>query len=165
VCFNPEIITTGMIAMSKFLLILLMLASANAFAAISKWVDAQGLVHYSDQPPPPDTKAKTLRSVPDTGAIAGASGVPAQKTIAEREAELKKAQKAQKDAADKAAQKQANENAKKANCTTAQQSLRTLQEGMRMVQVDPNGERSYMDDAQRQQRIAQTQKDIDTNCK
>ena len=39
--------------MKKFLLILLMLASANAFAGLSKWVDADGKVHYSDQPPPP----------------------------------------------------------------------------------------------------------------
>jgi len=151
--------------MSKFLLILLILASTNAFAAISKWVDAQGQIHYSDQPPPADTKAKTLRSVSDTEAAVGTSGVTAPKTIAEREAELKKAQKAQKEAADKAAKKQANEEAIKANCATAQQSLRTLQEGIRMVQVDPNGERYYMDDAQRQQRIAQTQKDIDTYCK
>ena len=52
--------------MSKFLLILLMLASTNTFAAISKWVDAQGQVHYSDQPPPPDAKAKTLRSTSET---------------------------------------------------------------------------------------------------
>jgi Domain of unknown function (DUF4124) len=163
--FNPEIITTGMIAMSKFLLILLMLASANAFAAISKWVDAQGQIHYSDQPPPADAKAKTLHSAPDTGATAGASGVPAPKTIAEREAELKKAQKAQKETADKAAKKQANEEAIKANCATAQQSLRTLQEGTPMVEVDANGERSFIDDTQRQQRIAKIQRDIDTNCK
>src|SRR5450756_2102569 len=81
-----------MIVMSKFLLILLMLASTNTFAAISKWVDAQGQVHYSDQPPPPEAKAETLRSASDTEGTAGTSGVtatsapPAQKTCAERSA-------------------------------------------------------------------------------
>jgi Domain of unknown function (DUF4124) len=163
--FNPEIITTGMIAMSKFLLILLMLASANAFAAISKWVDAQGRVHYSDQPPPPEAKSETLHSVTGTEVAAGASGVAAPKTIAEREAELKKAQKAQKETADKAAQKQAAADAVKASCATAQQSLRTLQEGIRMVEVDAKGERSYLDDTQRQQRIVKAQQDISTLCK
>jgi|SRR5450759_910052 hypothetical protein len=160
-----------MIVMSKFLLILLMLASTNTFAAISKWVDAQGQVHYSDQPPPPEAKAETLRSASDTEGTAGTSGVnatsapAAPKTIAEREAELKKAQQAKEAAADKAAQKQAATEAIKANCATAQQNLRTLQEGIRMVEVDANGERSYLDDNQRQQRIAKTQQDVSNYCK
>jgi Domain of unknown function (DUF4124) len=160
-----------MIVMSKFLLILLMLASTNTFAAISKWVDAQGQVHYSDQPPPPEAKAETLRSASDTEGTAGTSGVnatsapAAPKTIAEREAELKKAQQAEQAAADKAAQKQAATEAIKANCATAQQNLRTLQEGIRMVEVDANGERSYLDDNQRQQRIAKTQQDVSNYCK
>ena len=157
--------------MSKFLLILLMLASTNTFAAISKWVDAQGQVHYSDQPPPPEAKAETLRSASDSEGTAGISGVTATsapaapKTIAEREAELKKAQQAKEAAADKAAQKQAATEAIKANCATAQQNLRTLQEGIRMVEVDANGERSYLDDNQRQQRIAKTQQDVSNYCK
>ena len=159
--------------MSKFLLIILMLAYTNTFAAINKWVDAQGHVHYSDQPPPSNAKAETLRSTSDSdGNTATASSAPAAtsapsapKTIAEREAELKKSQKAKQEAANKALQKQAEEDAKKANCATSQQSLRTLQEGIRMVEVDANGERSYMDDKQRQERIAKAQQDVATYCK
>lgn len=157
--------------MSKFLLILLMLSSANAFAAISKWVDAQGQVHYSDQPPPPEAKAETLRSASGNEGTAGTSGVTAAsapaapKTIAEREAELRKAQQAKKEAADKAAQKQAATDAVKANCATAQQNLRTLQAGVRMVEIDANGERSYIDDTQRQQRIEKAQQEISNLCK
>lgn len=157
--------------MSKFLLILLMLSSANAFAAISKWVDAQGQVHYSDQPPPPEAKAETLRSASGNEGTAGTSGVTAAsapaapKTIAEREAELRKAQQAKQEAADKAAQKQAATDAVKANCATAQQNLRTLQAGVRMVEIDANGERSYIDDTQRQQRIEKAQQEISNLCK
>lgn len=157
--------------MSKFLLILLMLSSANAFAAISKWVDAQGQVHYSDQPPPPEARAETLRSASGNEGTAGTSGVTAAsapaapKTIAEREAELRKAQQAKKEAADKAAQKQAATDAVKANCATAQQNLRTLQAGVRMVEIDANGERSYIDDTQRQQRIEKAQQEISNLCK
>jgi hypothetical protein len=154
-----------MIAMSKFLLILLMLASANTFAAISKWVDAQGRVHYSDQPPPPEVKAETLRSASDTEGTAGTSGVTAPKTIAEREAGLKKAQQAKQAAADKAAKEQANAEAIKTNCANAQQSLRTLQDGMRMVEIDANGEHSFINDDQRKGRIAKAQQDISTYCK
>jgi hypothetical protein len=157
--------------MCKFLLILLMLGSANTFAAVSKWVDAQGQVHYSDQPPPPEAKAETLRSTSDIEGTAGINDVTgtsqpaAQKTIAEREAELKKAQQAKQAEADKAAQKQAAADALKASCVNAQQNLRNLQEGVRMVEIGANGERSYMDDTQRQQRIEKTQQEISNLCK
>ena len=152
--------------MSKFLLTILILTSTNTFAAINKWVDDQGHVHYSDQPPPSNAKAETLRSTSGSdGNTAAASAPAAPKTIAEREAELKKSQKAKQEAANKALQKQASEDAKKASCATSQQNLRTLQQGIRMVEVDANGERSYMDDKQRQERIAKAQQDVSTYCK
>ena len=157
--------------MKKILLILLMLASTTAFAGLSKWVDADGKVHYSDQPPPANVKAKILRVTSEVAAPVSASGVAAasapaaSKTIAEREAELKKAQQAKKEAADKAAQEQARIDAEKANCAAVQQNLRALQEGMRMVDIDAKGERSYLDDEQRRQRIEKAQQDIKTYCK
>jgi hypothetical protein len=155
-----------MIAMRKILLILLMLAGANAYAGINKWVDADGKVHYSDQPPPVNVKSQqTLRATSDAVAAAPASAPAAPKTIAEREAELKKAQQAKKEAADKAAQEQARIDAEKANCAAAQQHLRILQEGMRMMDVDANGERYYLNDEQRQQRIEKAQQDIKAFCK
>ena len=150
--------------MSKFLLILLMLASTNTFAGISKWVDAQGRVHYSDQPPPPDAQTKTLRPVSGTGDPAS-SGVAAAKTVAEREAELKRDNLAKQAEADKAAQKKATEDALRINCANAQANLRSLQSGVRMMEIDANGQRSFMDETQRQQRIAKTQQEISTNCK
>lgn len=152
--------------MKKLLLILFALASANAFAGLSKWVDADGKVHYSDQPPPANVKATTLRVTSDAAVPAGAgSAVAAPKTIAEREAELKKAQLAKKEAADKAAQEQARAETEKANCAAVQQNLRALQEGMRMVEIDAKGERSYLNDEQRRQRIERTQQDVKTYCK
>ena len=119
----------------------------------------------------PNVKAKTLRVTSDAAAPASASGVAAAsapaapKTTAEREAELKKAQQAKKEAADKAAKEQARIEAEKANCAAAQQNLRVLQEGMRMVEIDAKGERSYLDDEQRRQRIEKAQQDIKTYCK
>lgn len=157
--------------MKKYLFILLMLSSTHAVADLSKWVDANGKVHYSDLPPPASVKAQTLRSTSGTPPLTSASGVAASstpsaaKTYAEREAELKKAQKAKKDAADKAAQEQAKKDADSANCAAAQQNLRTLQDGIRIVEFGANGERSYMSDEQRQQRIAKAQQNISTSCK
>ncbi|MCR4299231.1 MAG: DUF4124 domain-containing protein [Gallionella sp.] len=157
--------------MKKIMLILLVLTSAGAFAGLSKWVDADGKVHYSDQPPPANVKATILRSTSGTAAPAAtgdaaASSAPAApKTIAEREAELKKAQQAKKEAADRAAQKQAEVEAREANCIAARKNLSMLQEGMRLMEIDDKGERSYLNDEQRQQRIAKAQQDIGTHCK
>ncbi len=157
--------------MKKLLLILLMLGGTNAFAGLSKWVDAGGKVHYSDQPPPANVEAKTLRftsgatAPASTDDAAAAEAPAAPKTIAEREAELRKAQQAKKEAADKAAREQARLEAEKAYCDAAQQNLRALQEGMRMVKIDANGERTYLDDEQRRQRIEKTRQDIEAHCK
>lgn len=157
--------------MNKYLLIFLMLLSANAFSALNKWVDASGQVHYSDIPPPPDENTITLRITStitgsrSTGDSNASSAPAAPKTIAEREAELKKEQQAKKEAANKAAKQQADSEAKKAYCTSLQQNLRALQDGIRMVEVDADGNRSFVEDEQRQQRIAKTQQDISTNCK
>ncbi|MDH4215655.1 MAG: DUF4124 domain-containing protein [Gallionella sp.] len=159
--------------MNKYLLIFLMLASANAYPALIKWVDAEGQVHYSDVPPPPNTNTKILRTITKSAdtqnenatTAASAPAPDAAKTIAERDAELKKAQQAKKEAAVKAAKAQADAEAKKAYCDGLQQNLRALQEGIRMVEVDASGNRSFVEDDQRQQRIAKTQKDISTNCK
>jgi hypothetical protein len=150
--------------MSKFLLTLLMLASTSTFAEINKWVDDQGQVHYSDRLPPPDVKPKTLRSIAGTQDSAS-SGAAATKTIAEREAELKK-DKAQKQAeADKSTQKKATEDALRANCANAQENLRALQSGVRIMEIGADGERSYIDDTQRQQRMDKVQQDISNYCK
>lgn len=163
--------TSGILAMNKYLLLLLMLVSANAFPSLNKWVDADGQVHYSDVPPPPDANAKILRSTTSTTDSksskdsTAASAPAAQKTIAEREAELKKSQQAKKEAAEKTAKKQADAESNKAYCTTLQQNLRALEEGVRMMELDANGNRFILDDEQRQQRIAKVQHDINANCK
>lgn len=153
--------------MNIFLLILLMLFSANALAENRKWIDENGKVHYSDQTPPANVKAKTLHLSSDAApaSAVAASAPAAPKTIAELEAELKKAQLAKKEAADKAAKEQSKLEAEKVNCTNAQQNLRTLQEGIRTVIIDAKGERSYLDDEQRRQRIEKSQQDVKAYCK
>jgi hypothetical protein len=153
-------INPGNIQMGKFLLILLILASTNAFAEVNKWVDDQGRVHYSDQPPPPDVRAETLRSAPDA-----ASGVAGTGDFVQQEAALKRAQQAQQSDAAQAAAKQATAEALKANCEAARDSLRSLQSGARIMDINASGERYYLDDSQRQQRIDKVQQDISNLCK
>ncbi len=151
--------------MYRYLLVLMLLACTNTYAAISKWVDADGQIHYSDEPPPANVVQKTLRADNDTQDVQGSSGAAAPKTLAEREADLKKAEIAKKKAAESAAQKQAATAAQQANCANAQQNLRTLQSGIRIMEADANGQPGYIDDAERAQRVANAQNDISTYCK
>jgi len=151
--------------MGKFLLIFLILASANASAEVNKWVDDQGRVHYSDQAPPPEVQARALRSASEgTVSASGVAGT-GEPTFVQQEAALKKEQRAKQAAAEQAAQKQAAADALKAKCDSAQQNLRTLQSGARMMEIDASGERSFIDDSQRQQRIEKAQQDISNLCK
>jgi hypothetical protein len=144
--------------MGKFLLIFLMMAGANAFAEVNKWVDGQGRVHYSDQAPPPEVQAEALRSASE--GAGSASGVAP--TYVQQEASLKRAQ--QMDAA-QAAAKQAAADAMKANCEAAQKNLLSLQSGVRMMDINASGERYFIDDAERQQRIEKVRQDISNYCK
>ncbi|NOT81340.1 MAG: DUF4124 domain-containing protein, partial [Gallionella sp.] len=40
-----------------------------------------------------------------------------------------------------------------------------LKDGIRLVEMDANGERSFLSDAQREQRMVKAQQDIQENCK
>lgn len=156
--------------MKNLMLVTLMMFCINAFAEVNKWIDEDGRVHYSDQMPPSSTK-KILSSTPKAKSSAetsnatesGDSGEP--KSIAEREAELRKKQKADKVAADKAAKEQASKEANQESCNQTKLNLKALQGEMRIMELDANGERVYLDDEQRQQRIVKTQQEISKLCK
>jgi len=164
--------------MKIIFLVTFALFSSNIYAGITKWVDENNQVHYSDQPPPGTTPKKIFSN--------SSADIPTQtenesesknteeadeelsnepKTIAEREIELKKARKKKQEAAEKAAEEQANKKINQANCNNARKSLKSLQSDIRMTDIDENGERFYLNDAQRQQRISKTQKDINRLCK
>jgi hypothetical protein len=147
--------------MGKFLLILLMMAGTNAFAEVNKWVDGQGRVHYSDQAPPPEVQAEALRLASE--GARSASGVAP--TYVQQEAALKRAEQAQQADAAQAAAKQATADTMKANCEAAQHNLRSLQSGVRMMDIKPDGERYFIDDSERQKRIDKAQQDIGNLCK
>lgn len=152
--------------MKKFLTLLLLLTSTAASAALNKWVDSEGKVHYSDQPPPPNVKSETLRTSPAPAAEAPPAASPsAAPDSAEREAELKRKQQAEKEAADRAALEQANREIERTNCENARQSLRSLEAGGRLAEYDASGEMRYVEDDERAQRIAREQAAIGRWCK
>lgn len=145
-----------------FAIIALAVISLNAHAALNKWVDADGKVHYSDTPPP-DVTTQTVPNITGKSQTdAPASYSP--KSVGEREAEMRKAKQEKENASKMKAQQDAEAEAKKSNCAAARENARTLETGARIVTYDANGERSYMEDDTRAQRLEEARKAISANC-
>ena len=144
----------------KFLTLLFGLLSFTAYADINKWVDENNQIHYSDQPAPSNVK-----KVPINSSSESASDVPAQKTLAEREADFRKTQKAKKEAETEAAKQREDDQAKQQYCEEAKNNVRTLESSPRISTYDSKGELVYMDDAVRNQRLEEARKGINKHCK
>lgn len=136
-----------------------MAASTCAHAEITKWVDSEGRVHYSDQPPSTGkTETLKIQSSP-------APSPAKEKGTAEKETEFRKRRAADQEAQAKQEKEQQEAKQKQENCTQARNTLRKLQEGGRSYSYDDKGERVYLDDAARQKAISQAQQSIDSWCK
>lgn len=121
-----------------------------AAAQIYKWVDAQGVTHFDAQPPPgqPSTTLQTPSSTPPKPAAMPGSGVLGdQKAIDD---------KVKKQVADQQAQL-------KQFCEQARTNLAQLQNNPRLRE-EVEGQLRRLDDAQRQERIVEAQKQISENC-
>ncbi|MBU1215223.1 MAG: DUF4124 domain-containing protein [Gammaproteobacteria bacterium] len=147
---------------SVFYLILLSCISLSAHAGLNKWVDENGKVHYSDKPPS-NVTAESVRNIAGKGQEAAPADY-SSKSYSEREAEMKKARQEKKDAAEKSAQEAAQLQARKRNCAAAQENLRALESGARLVTYDENGEKRFLDDAAREQRVNSAREAVKNNC-
>jgi len=152
------------------LIVLVLLATTSAYCEVYKWIDPDGTVHYSDQPPPGAVQEQTLgiksgtsgSEAPGTEKAAPKSAGP--KTYIEEGAEFRKRQVEAE--AKRAKDEKALAEAKEAqqNCERARSSLQSLQTGQRVTVYNGKGERAYLDDNAREQEIANTQKAVDFWC-
>ncbi|CAI8951744.1 MULTISPECIES: DUF4124 domain-containing protein [unclassified Pseudomonas] len=137
--------------MRTLLLTLLIGISPWGMAAqIYKWVDAQGVTHFDAQPPAgqPSTTLQTPSSPPPKpGAMPGSGVLGDQKAIDD---------KVKKQVADQQAQL-------KQFCEQARTNLAQLQNNPRLRE-EVEGQMRRLDDAQRQERIVEAQKQIAQNC-
>jgi hypothetical protein len=131
-----------------------------AHAELYKWTDAQGKVHYSDQPPTVNTA--TIKDAPagssETATQAAQSLNAKDLAYQKRREEAEKARaKAEKDAEQARMQSE--------NCAKARNNLSTLQNTPRVYTTNAAGQRIYMDDAARAQALASNQKAVSDFCK
>lgn len=145
---------------------LLLAMTGVAHAGVTKWVDADGKVQYSDQPPPTAAKSKAL-SIKTSPALpkATSSSNGEDRSIAEKELEFRKRQVKTEEAAAKEAKDQEEAKRAKAGCEQARRQLQALQEGQRMSKYNEKGERVFMEDSDRPQAINEAKQAVDSWCK
>jgi len=152
--------------MNKIAAMVLALAAcaASVQAQVFKWVDKDGKVQYSDQPPPPDASKSALQKVISTSTPDAPSGKAAEKAPDKgKEFEKRRSESAEK-------QKKGDEAAKlgrqkQESCDDARANLKSLEAGGRLSKADASGERYFLDDDQRQKEIARAQDVMADSCK
>lgn len=150
------------------ILVLLLLAATNVNARIFKWVDENGVTHYSETQPPKQ-KAIEVQAQPAPPVAGDESVNPETKRWQKLEAEFQK-RKAERQATEKVkeleeenARRLAVENKKK--CILAQQNLYVLQQERSVFTLNEKGERVYVDDKMRTTEIENIKQNIATYCK
>lgn len=142
-------------------LVTLLVVPVLATAQVYTWRDANGKIHYSDQPP--SERGVSSRRI---GAPTDESDdVPiAAKNAAERKAA---AAKQAKEAGEKAAQterERAEDAQRQENCQRARQNLAGLESGLIRFRMTESGEREALDGSVRDSELASARHAVETNC-
>ncbi len=165
-------------SLPRLLGVVLLLSAGLAHAQFA-WIDAKGIKHYSDRPPPPDTPpAKILKAPGKHAALmdligpgdakpddaAAASAKAAAPTLADREADFRKRAQEKAKEERKAAAEAQLDRAQQANCAQAQRYKNALESGMRMTETANDGGQQWMSDAERARRLADSN-EVLANCR
>lgn len=137
----------------------------SAHGQVYKWVDQDGNIQYTDQPPPSGV-AQDESNLDIKSPRSPSSSSGNQVSITEKLEEKMQAFKERRDLERKAEAKQkaeAIENRK--HCASAKGQLKIYQESPRLTFPDGQGGIVYADDDMRQRKIAEAQKDITAYCK
>ena len=134
----------------------------HAHAELYKWTDAQGKVHYTDQPP--TVNAQTIKN--STAGQAEATSTATQSLDAKDQAYQKRRKEAE-DARAKADKEAEQARVARENCDKARKNLSTLQnpDTTRVYTTNAAGQRTYMDDTARASALANSQKTVSEFCK
>jgi hypothetical protein len=138
---------------------LLLCSTTLVFADVYRWVDSQGRVQYSDQPPP-GSNAKKVTNKPATGTQGSGA-----KSYQDQDQEFRKRRVEEEEAAKK--QTTADQQAKttQKNCAEAKSQLSLLQGGGRISKTNEKGEKEFLDEKGIESAIADARKAVADWCK
>ncbi|MCK5363080.1 MAG: DUF4124 domain-containing protein [Gammaproteobacteria bacterium] len=150
----------GRIQLATIALLTAVCAALPAQAAkLYKWVDDQGNVTYSERRPT-NRESETIQL---RGATLDSSG--AQEKLDQLN-DRANAQQKDRDFAENSASATAERSERMANnCKIARENLRILQTTSRIQDKDADGEAYFLDETGIQAKMADTQRQIENNCK
>ncbi len=136
------------------------------------WKDGKGQLHASDQPPPRDIPDKDVirrpgapRSAVVVTPPSAPTRPPAASAPVDPELQQRRARAEQDAKAKTQTEEQRLADQRAENCQRARAQLATLDSGMRLVRIDPRGERVVVDDATRAQEAAQARSVMASDCR
>lgn len=154
----------------------LMLAPGASNAEIYKWKDKNGVVRYSDIPPPSNIPHESLGKkgskapapIETPPVVAGPEGAPAptpqQQTPEAVTGDADMQRQEEEAAKQKAAAAEAELKQKQENCTTARANLANYNQGGRIYNMNEKGEREYLGDAELAAGLEKAQMEVDKYC-
>ena len=136
----------------------LLLSPASHAGKFYKWVDAQGVTHYGENPP--DTETAAVVNVKS-----GASS-DQQQAIEALEEKRKAAESARTAPPQESANVESeNREIMANNCKIQRQNLSQLKSNRRVKETDANGEIRFLEEEEINKRIQEIEKYIADNCK
>lgn len=133
---------------------------ASQATGVYKWVDAEGVAHFS-QARPPGHQAEML----DVKVTPATPAPTSEATTQGKEQAAPEENKAEGRTKPPAEQQARVDKVREENCRKAKRNLHTLQTFPVITSVDESGNPVRLDDAQKQAKIESTQKLIDEYCK
>lgn len=163
--------TTPITRLHAAMLAIALTLPALAYAGMYQWRDANGKVHFSDQPPAGTVQAeqKALPSAQrlNAGEASGAEAAPTQSDTTRMENTKKLLDAMDRDRAIAAQQKQekAEQEAKQKKACGRMRDLAQTAPGRRMYDFDDEGKKRYLGDQEREQTLHDTDAYLKANCK
>jgi len=143
---------------SSLALLLILLLCNPLQAAVHRWVDEQGNVHFSDSPPKNQNSEKVrIDATPSSSGSHYKERLNRQKDYLEERRESREEAKQLK--AEQKAEKEKNQQ----RC--ASDKLELELSNRRLVRANPDGSRHYLDDKEREAHFDKLRERIKTNCK
>lgn len=143
------------------------------------WLDGGGIKQYSDMPPPASVPASRILKTPasahaspspaaapasvETEPASSAKSSKAPPTLADKNADFIKRRSEQAEHDKKAAEQERIAGEKSKACDRARQYQQNLTSGMRIASTNKNGERVFLDEAQRAKEM-QEAKNVLKDC-
>jgi hypothetical protein len=141
-----------------------------AHAQLYKWVDDNGKVHYSDQPPPSSVKSTKTIERARAPAVSAPSGNAAPetakgpRTVADQEMEFRKRRVQAAEAEAKRQQEVQASAEKQRNCQQAKARVTNLERGGRVTKQGADGEQYFLEDADIARELVEARKVADSWC-